>query len=77
MTSFALLLSGNGGNDPCASTNVESTIAWISLAFILAAIVAIIVAVVLFEIRLQIRRRRRSLVVSLAGDGRRLDAGNY
>ena len=52
LTSFALLLNGIDGKEAaCDSNSGDYTLAWISMALIIAAILIIFVAVVGIEVR--------------------------
>ena len=54
LTSFALLLSGGGNNDPCASGD-DYLLAWISLGFICGALCFTFLAAIIIEIRVRIK----------------------
>ena len=55
LTNFALLLSGNEGGsdrrDPCNSSSMDHTLAWVSLGLVAGAIVIIALSVVIIELR--------------------------
>jgi len=62
LTSFALLLNGNG-NDPCDDNQEDYIITWISLAFVGLAIFFVIGGIAGYEIyfRFKIQRYNRTM----------------
>jgi len=64
LTSFALLLSGGGGN---ACEDPDYLYSWISLGFIIAALLIMCLAFVAIEISVRMRRiHRRKMIRSIA-----------
>ena len=63
MTSFALLLNGNGGNGG-SSSGVSYVLAWVSLALVGTAI--IIIALAVFSSELWYRHKRRKSAENFA-----------
>lgn len=57
-TSFALLLNGNRGSDPCDG-DTGYTLAWISLGFIIGAIAIFMIAALAIEVYYQYHRSKR------------------
>jgi len=60
LTSFALLLNGiDGKKSACDSNSIDYTLAWISMALLIAAILAIVIAIIAIESGYRIRRYRK------------------
>lgn len=60
LTSFAILLGGNRGSDPCGGKDVtDYVIAWVSLGLISTAVVVFVLSVLLIEVRYRCHRAHR------------------
>ena len=64
LTSFALLLDGNGGSNSCSSS--DFVLAWISLAFVLLALLLVIIGIIAAEIAVRYKHYNERKGISLA-----------
>jgi hypothetical protein len=75
LTNFALLLTGAaGGNanaDPCSSSSLDNTLAWVSLGMVAGAILIVCLCVIVIEVRTRHNTRRLNTQIS-----QRMNAGS-
>lgn len=64
LTSFALLLKGDGSGFGDCDDNEDYLIAWLSLAFVAFALVIFFIFVIVFESRMAYRNYRRERLLS-------------